>query len=548
MAGEAAQRLRTAPELATLLLELGRLIRARRYYPAGDRRLAGVFERSLRAWRADLGRRGTLDIELVPEGFRESGARGVLFHPQLTELQQDLAERGVHRLRFDADLDGETFAAFAEVLATDAGRTASRGGFAAALYAHTPTGIVVNGALPDAPSPAAPEQAPEREPEPDAPTLPLDLPDHFEELDVGPEALSISAALSSTDDVGGTPAPSHDLDVLLRQLDECTSVGQYQDLARRVTLLAERAFDEGRPDECFRVAVRLTAQTHAKDSSRLRVLAENFLRSLMQGARLEDLVLRAARALDDGDLEASQVLLALGEAAVPALLDGVVALENNAERERLTAVVVTLVEPALPAVIERLRSGAAPARLRAAARIAGELQHPDLVAPLADLLGAEDRGVREEAVRALVRIGSEPAVNALASALDRDAPGLALAALHGLGSTGSAQAVPYLERALARALEARDVARAKEAIRALGRLGRPEAALALVGLLERRVRLGGGWLRELKAAAVSALAAVPGDEAVAALAQAAQARDTQLRRAAQTALDRRAQARARVGA
>jgi hypothetical protein len=92
------------------------------------------------------------------------------------------------------------------------------------------------------------------------------------------------------------------------------------------------------------------------------------------------------------------------------------------------------------------------------------------------------------------------------------------------------------------------VPRAKEAIRALGRLGRPEAAMALVALVERRVRLGGGWLRELKAVAVSALAAVPGDEAVAALAQAAQARDTQLRRAAQTALDRRAQARARVGA
>jgi hypothetical protein len=68
-----------------------------------------------------------------------------------------------------------------------------------------------------------------------------------------------------------------------------------------------------------------------------------------------------------------------------------------------------------------------------------------------------------------------------------------------------------------------------------------------VGLLERRVRLGGGWLRELRAAAVAALAGIPGDGAVAALAQAAQARDTQLRRAAQTALDRRAQARPRSG-
>jgi len=545
MGAEAAARLRTAPELATLLLELGRLIRARRYYPPGDARLAGVFERSLRAWRSDLARRGALALDVVPEGFREHGSRGVLSHPQLAELQQDLAERGVHQLRFEAALDGEAFAGFAEVLAGDAGRTASRGGFAAALYAHAPAGILVNGVPPAAPAPAAPApvgshapgQAPAAEP---APELDAD----FEEL---PESLGVSAELSSTDDLGDA-APSHDLEVLLRQLEECTSASQYLDLARRTTLLAERAFDDGEAEVCYRVAARLAEHVHGKANVRLRELAESFLRSLMHGARLEALVQRTAGALHDGDLAASEILLALGDAAVPPLLDGALSLESNAERERLTALVVTLVEHALPAVIERLRPHDAPAKVRAMARIAGELQHPDVVAPLAGLLGAADRGVREEAVRALVRVGAEPAVAALARALESEAPELALVALHGLGSTGNALAVPPLERALARAVEVRDVARAKEAIRALGRLGRPEAAMALVGLLERRVRLGGGWLRELKAAAVAALAAVPGDEAVAALAQATQARDTQLRRAAQTALDRRAQARTRAGA
>jgi len=532
MAAEAASRLRTAPELATLLLELGRLVRARRYYPPGDSRLAGVFERSLRAWRSDLARRGALEIELLSEGFREHGGRGVLSHPQLAELQQDLAERGVRQLRFEASIDGEAFAAFAEVLATDAGRTASRGGFAAALHAHSPLGILVNGLAPPASAPGLAAEKP-------AEAAPGDF-----EL---PESLSIEAELSSTDDLSET-APSHDLDVLLRQLDECTSAGKYLDLARRTTLLAERGFDEGRPEEFYRVAVRLAAHAQRQANARLRELAESFLRSLVQGARLDDLVRRATRALDGADLEASQVLLALGDAAVPALLDGAIALESNAERERLSAVVLTLAERALPAVIERLRASDAPARVRAAARIAGELQHPDVIAPLASLLDAQDRGVREEAVRALVRTGSEAAVSALAKALDSEAPGLALTALHGLGSTASARAVPPLAQALERAIEARDLARAKEAIRALGRLGRSEAAAALVGLLDRRVRLGGGWLRELKSAAVAALAAVPGDEAVAALAQAAQARDTQLRRAAQTALDRRAQARARAGA
>ena len=150
-------------------------------------------------------------------------------------------------------------------------------------------------------------------------------------------------------------------------------------------------------------------------------------------------------------------------------------------------------------------------------------------------------------MRALVRVGSDSALQTLAAVLGSATPGLAVSALHGLGSTGSVRAVEPLRRALDHALEAKDATRAKEVIRTLGRLGRPEAGSALVNLLERRVRIGGGWLRELKSAAVTALVGIPGDEAVAALAQAAQAGDAQLRRAAQTALDRRAHARTRAG-
>ena len=60
MSAELGPRHRTAPELATLLLELGRLVRARRYYEPGDPKLADVFARSLRAWRSDLERRGSI--------------------------------------------------------------------------------------------------------------------------------------------------------------------------------------------------------------------------------------------------------------------------------------------------------------------------------------------------------------------------------------------------------------------------------------------------------------------------------------------------------
>jgi HEAT repeat protein len=534
-------RLRTAPELATLLLELGRLIRARRYYAPGDAKLASVFERVLRAWQADLLRRGALELELVPDGFREEGGRGVLSHPRLAELARDLAERGVQRLRFDAGLDADTFAAFAEVLAMDTARTAARGGFAAALSALSPAGILVNGGPASEPPAAAPAAAAAPQ-APPAPAPAAAAPPPFEDEETAPLA-----------DAGPAPVaerqvlPRQELAVLLRQLDGCDSASSYLDLARRTMLLAERAFDEGHREDAFLVFQRFAAHAGDKASEPARDLARGFLRSLLDGARLAYVIRRALSGLEAGDLEANQVLLALGDATVPALLDSAASLEKGVERDRLTAMVVTFGERALPAVLERLGAEEAPPRLRAAIRIAGELQHPDVVAPLAGLLEAGERSVREEAVRALVQVGSDAAVAALAAVLGSATPGLAVSALHALGSTGSARAVEPLRRTLDQALDARDTARAKEVIRALGRLGRAEAGAALVALLERRVRIGGGWLRDLKSAAIAALGGVPGDEAVAALAQVAQTKDAQLRRAAQTALDRRAHLRGRAG-
>jgi HEAT repeat protein len=361
------------------------------------------------------------------------------------------------------------------------------------------------------------------------------------------ETAPLAAAPAGTAEPGRPPAAIRDLELLLQQLDECEEASDYADLARRTSLLAERTFDEGRREDAFRAFTTFAAHVDRKTGEPLRGLAQGFLRSLLAGPRLAHVIQRALSGLESGDLEAGQVLHALGDATVPALLDAAASLERGPERDRLTAMIVTFGDRALPAVLEHLAAEEGSARLRATIRIAGELQHPDVVAPLRHLLEADERSVREEALRALAHVGSDAAIGALAAVLGSSIPGLAVAALHALAGSGSARAVDPLRRALDQALETHDTARAKEVIRALGRLGRAEAAAALVGLLERRARLGGGWLRELKSAAVAALGGIPGDEAVAALAQAAQDRDPQLRRAAQMALDRRAHGRIRAG-
>jgi hypothetical protein len=95
-------------------------------------------------------------------------------------------------------------------------------------------------------------------------------------------------------------------------------------------------------------------------------------------------------------------------------------------------------------------------------------------------------------------------------------------------------------RSLRRALDKGRFDLARERIRALGRLGHADAAPELAELLRQRSLLQRGRLREVQAAAVAALAKLPGDVAYGALAQAAHGRDARIRRVAQDALDRRA--------
>jgi HEAT repeat protein len=162
------------------------------------------------------------------------------------------------------------------------------------------------------------------------------------------------------------------------------------------------------------------------------------------------------------------------------------------------------------------------------------------VPSLSALLGGNEASLRQEAAKALARIGDVAAIDALIAALGSTLPDVPNLAVFSLGATGNPRAVPALLHALRESISAGNIDFAREAIRALGRLGRAEATRDLADLLLRRSLLSRRRFRELKLAAASALGQIPGDEAVGALAQAAQSRDPQLRRAAQTALERRA--------
>lgn len=593
---------RSASELATLMLELGRMVKARRFYEPGDAHLAPIFERGLRTWRSDLERRAALDLEVRKDGFRERGGRGTVAHAKLADLLRDLRSRGVSRICFAGDLDVEAIAGFVEAVALGVADLQSRGGFQAVVYAHAPLGIVVNdcppGSLPEAneelafvdeepdsaaggPGPggeATPERTPsppdEAPPESDAPAehAGLEQNDGFQERDLFGEPGGSLEAMAAEDAEARhdpslpegqfEPTPSLDLapaveaaplergvadqrsaeivDVL-RELDSCEDTAQYVELARQASRLAERASEMGRWDDCYRIMLVLSDHATGKREDRQQELARSFLSSIAQERRLENLIDRACAAGDAGSVRASQVLLGLGEEVVGPLLAAAETERNPDRRAQMHGVLIAMGEKILGELLRRMDGDDLEA-LKTAVRLTGETQNPDGVPRLSQLLAHSDASVREEAAKALVRVGSERAIDALIRALRSQTPGMPELAVYCLGATAQTRAIAPLVQALHDAIEEHRVERGREIIRALGRIARPEATAALADLLRRKSLIERRWMRDLKVAAAAVLGGLPGDDAVGALAQAARSKDSQLRRAAQTSLDRRAQA------
>lgn len=534
---------RSAPELAVLLLELASIVKARAFFAPGDAKLAHAFERCLRTWRSDLARHGQLELAVSAGGFREIGGGGVLQHARLADLLDELRSRGVKALCFEREMDGDALAGFVNLLADASTRGSSGEAFAARLRLHVPVGISLEAEAiaPEAHAVRAPAATPLATPHKAAEaTAPTASEPELPVMQIAAQPLANAEADSDTLPLDA-PVGASSLDALLDELGDCQSAASYLDLTRRAITEAERARDA---EVLFRVIDLLAEHVEAKEQ-RLGEIARSFLTTLCQGAAMSDLLERAARGESTEQIRAAQILALVGEAAAVAVLDRMSAYPEPVQRERLVPLLLALGDRAVPELMERLER-VEREHARTAVHVLGMMQHPGAVARLSDLALGSDPQLREEAARALVRIGSEDAIGGLARALRGDrAREVVISSIQHLGGTASAHAVAPLGHALERALEAKDVELSKEILRALGRVGRPEANLIFGSLMRRKAGLTGRWLKDVKVAAASALATVPGDQAVALLAEALESREEPLRKAAQRALDRRAESVAR---
>lgn len=345
---------------------------------------------------------------------------------------------------------------------------------------------------------------------------------------------------TDTDVHAGFDGRTAQLRQLLSEIEDCDDDLQYNDLVRRATTLAEVLSDEGDAELGYRTLALLArhAGDDGKRTTRQRQLAHEHLEMLARGARVEDLIERSCCADPGRSLAATQLLLRIGQPIVRALFTSADQERDPSRRGELQGILIAMGEALLPE-LERAMEAEDAGTVRSAIRLAGESQNPGAVDRLDGFLIHGPPGLRQEAAKALVRIGDARAIEALARALEHPEDDVPSLAAYCLGATPSGRAVEALLGALHQALEGNQWEFAAEVIRSLGRLGRPEASRDLADVLLHRGMRHRRPYRELKLAAAAALGRIPGDGAAGALSQAATGRDPQLRRAAQTALDRR---------
>ena len=568
-----------------LLLEIARARRAREFYAPGHPTLSEALKRLTRVWRMALSEVDELELQLERGCFQLMGV-SELQGPGIDELAAELETRGIRRLRIGSSVEPAEMDALIDALVHDfSGADELEQLLARSDVQNITTTDLVFGELPrrgkrtlhlereegetrllpvvsrepdstaedgtptavdcldgEAPTPVVVEsdvrktgqdEHDDRKTGEDAPKIGEDAPK------IGEDAPKIGEEAPKVEPDG--PKTGEETSKLLSQLAElegCDALEPYRELADRIRHFSEALLEARSFFDAYRAALVFTRHASDRRGHPEEICAEARLR--LQALLESDDFLGFVIELASGEegltcVQATQVLLACGEAVVPRLLDVHFTADDETSK-RTASILIAMGDAALQVIVAELDSPTLE-RARRAAQLLGDLQHPRAVESLsAALQNAENSSIRPKVARALVHIGSQEAIDTLIEALQDDTERAELAA-RCLGESPEPRACAALIEAIEESSGRQESVR-REAIRSLGKLGGDEALAALRSLLEQGSLLHRRRMRPLRIAAAQAIARIGNSSAREALESNSRHGDTAVRKACGTALER----------
>ncbi|MFK7895059.1 MAG: HEAT repeat domain-containing protein [Myxococcota bacterium] len=509
---------RTSSDAASLLLELARAHRGFAFYSEGAPQRGPLCDRAFLALSSEIRRAGPIDFRLGEELLR-LGAEGSPIETRgvVDEFVAALRSHGLLRVCLSESLTPTALDGFLNQIVQPAQRFPDSETFARSLAARDARGISINDASNQATEFRSLDETPLR-----AAASFRSHPNPTETPETPPT--------QSTPGADDSPATNHLIDTeplatpsrvdrgerlraRLIELDLTHDDALYQSRAAEIVAWAEELSEQECFDDCYRAEVIFS--DHAvgcggRGEAQARVAAKSFA-MLAQGPRLADLVDRAACA-DAHPVRPAQMLLQLGDAATPVILERRFAEEEGPAAERLESLLLTIGEGALPSLVTALK-GQDDRRAQIAIRLAGRIQSPQVLPNLIDSLQSAALGRRVDAIHALSFLPGEASKQALEEALQSDLEEIAVAASQAVATNDGLDAVPTLLDALDVSLRSHRTQLSRALIEVLGRLGDERAVPRLSAALERKPVIRRAHWHAAQLAALDALAILPTKEA-----------------------------------
>lgn len=419
--------------------------------------------------------------------------RGPVERNPLTEgFAKELSIRLVKKIVFLAELSADDLNRFLEIIALDPQEILRTGGPAALLLESGTRAIIVNDVtVPQAGKAVAAE-----------PPAPPQTPAENE--------LSILVGLAAP----ASPQVKRSLRELMELLEAEEDDASYARIGHE--LLRETAgLKNPNPGSFLACVVFLFRQSTSRRGAK-KDHARMLLEAMMDKETV-NLLLDRIEKRDPASADYLRVIAGIGSLGVRGLVERLFASESVSVRKLLAAAVVRIGEPALPRLREALSDGRWYV-VRNAVAIMAAIGTGEVAYDLEEAVQHRHEKVMREAVLGLAAIGSEKAEQILLSLVENRPSNRAILAVHALGLMRSKKAVPALLRiAERRDLFLRMFHLKKEALVALAAIADPAATDRLLQIVTRRRLLASRRWQELKSWCVHAIAAIDGEEAIAAL-------------------------------